>query len=82
MVSIEGIIQTLREKNVPEEKLEEVEKAYLLASEIHKNQFRQSKEPYIIHLLPRPVSMLSVTVVRRNVSSDSFGSFVSMLLHV
>jgi len=51
MITIEGIIQELRSHNVSEEKLKEVERSYLVAAEIHKNQYRQSGEPYIIHPL-------------------------------
>lgn len=51
MISIDNILRILRSHNVPEEKLVEVRKAYGLASEIHKNQYRQSGEPYIIHPL-------------------------------
>lgn len=51
MVNIESIIKTLRIQGVSEEKLKEVQKAYEIACEIHKNQYRQSGEPYIIHPL-------------------------------
>ncbi len=51
MISIESIIQTLREHQVPEEQLQEVMRSYEIAKEIHKNQYRDSGEPYIIHPL-------------------------------
>lgn len=51
MITIFTITEELKKHNVPEEKLNEINKAYLLAAEIHKNQFRQSGEPYIIHPL-------------------------------
>ena len=51
MITIEDIIEKLREKNISEEKLKEVRKSYDIACEIHKNQTRQSGEPYIIHPL-------------------------------
>ena len=62
MITINSIIQALRERNVPEEKLEEVKKAYSLAEEIHKNQSRQSGEPYIIHPLNVANNLLKMEV--------------------
>ena len=49
MASIQEIIKELRKNNIPEEKIEDVKKSYDLASYIHKDQFRQSGEPYIVH---------------------------------
>lgn len=51
MVNIENIIKTLRIRGVSEEKIKEVLMAYEIACEIHKNQYRQSGEPYITHPL-------------------------------
>lgn len=51
MVKIESIIKILRSQGIAEEKLQEIQKSYELACEIHKNQYRQSGEPYIIHPL-------------------------------
>ena len=62
MVSIENIINELRKKNIEEEKLKEIEKSYLIAKEIHKNQFRQSGEPYIIHPLNVANNLLKMEV--------------------
>ena len=62
MVTIEMIIQELREHGIPEKKLLEVERAYLIAKEIHKNQFRQSGEPYIIHPLHVAMNVIRMKV--------------------
>ncbi len=62
MITIESIIENLREKNVPEEKIEEIKKSYAIAAEIHKNQVRQSGEPYIIHPLHVAQNLLDMEV--------------------
>ena len=49
MICIENILNELKKHGVEETKIEEVKRAYLLAADIHKNQYRQSGEPYIIH---------------------------------
>lgn len=51
MITIEDILEELKKHNVTEQDLENVKKSFHLASDIHKNQFRQSGEPYIIHPL-------------------------------
>ena len=51
VVTIETILQELEKHNVSLEKRKEVYKAYEIAREIHKNQKRESGEPYIIHPL-------------------------------
>ena len=51
VVTIETILQELEKHNVSKEKLTEVFKAYEISKEIHKNQKRESGEPYIIHPL-------------------------------
>lgn len=43
------IIKELQDKKIPEEKIVEVKRAYEIAKDIHKNQYRQSGDPYIIH---------------------------------
>jgi len=62
MITIDSIIEKLRMQNVPEEKLQEVRKAYEIAKEIHKNQFRQSGEPYIIHPINVAYNLLKMEV--------------------
>ncbi len=62
MITIDSIIEKLRMQNIPEEKLQEVRKAYEIAKEIHKNQFRQSGEPYIIHPLHVADNVLKMQV--------------------
>ena len=62
MIKIEDIIQELRMHGVSEEKLKEIEKSYQLAAEIHKNQSRQSGEPYIIHPLHVAANLLKMEV--------------------
>lgn len=62
MITIEKILKVLREHNVSEEKLIEVKKSFDLASEIHKNQFRQSGEPYIIHPLHVANNLLKMEI--------------------
>lgn len=51
MIIIEDILEELKKHNATEQDLENVRKSFHLASDIHKNQFRQSGEPYIIHPL-------------------------------
>ena len=62
MISIEQILEELKKHNISEEKIKEVENSYLLAKEIHKNQFRQSGEPYIIHPLHVANNLLEMEV--------------------
>lgn len=62
MINIENIINELRKNNIKEEKIQEVEKAYNLAAEIHKNQFRQSGEPYIVHPLSVALNVIKMHV--------------------
>ena len=51
VVTIETILKELEKHNVSLEKRKEVNKAYEISKEIHKNQKRESGEPYIIHPL-------------------------------
>ena len=62
MVSIEKILGELRKAGVEKDKLIEVEKSYSIAKEIHKNQFRQSGEPYIIHPLNVAQNLIDMEV--------------------
>ena len=62
MISIENILLRLKEHGVEEEKLEEVLKSYKIAEEIHKNQYRQSGEPYIIHPLNVANNLLDMEI--------------------
>ena len=62
MVSIESIIGELRKQGVKKDKLIEVEQAYKIAKDIHKNQLRQSGEPYIIHPLNVAQNLLDMEV--------------------
>ena len=62
MVSIENIISALRNKGVRKDKLIEVDKAYRIAKDIHKNQVRQSGEPYIIHPLNVAQNLIDMEV--------------------
>ena len=62
MLTIETIIEELQKKNISEEKLNEIRKSYALAYEIHKNQVRQSGEPYIIHPLHVAKNLLEMEV--------------------
>lgn len=62
MIVIEDILNVLRNKGISEEKIKEVRRAYDLAAEIHKNQFRQSGEPYIIHPLSVAKNILDMEV--------------------
>lgn len=61
-VSIEKIIAILKYHGVKKDKLAEVQKAYDIACEIHKNQRRQSGEPYIIHPLNVAYNVLRMEV--------------------
>ena len=51
IVSIYPITEELKKHGVPEEKIKEVREAFALAQYIHKDQERESREPYIIHPL-------------------------------
>ena len=61
MISIERLESELREK-VPKNKLLEVKASYLIACDIHKDQFRESGEPYIIHPLNVANNLLNMGV--------------------
>ena len=58
VVSIDYIIKRLKEKNVSEEELLKVKKAYKLALEIHAGVVRESGEPYIIHPLSVAINLI------------------------
>lgn len=62
MISIENIIYELRNHRVPPEKIVEVETAYQIACDIHKDQFRQSGEPYITHPLHVAMNLLNMEI--------------------
>ena len=65
MLTIDNIIYDLRNngnKRIPEEKIAEVETAYEIACDIHKNQFRESGEPYIIHPLNVANNLLKMEI--------------------
>ena len=62
MVTIETIIEELKKKNIEKVKLMEIRKSYDIAKEIHKNQFRQSGERYIIHPLNVAMNLLKMEV--------------------
>lgn len=66
MITIENIIKTLKEQGVSDDKIEEVNKSFLLASEIHKDQYRQSGEPYITHPLNVAKNLLDMEVYDTN----------------
>lgn len=69
MICIESILKRLEEQNISPEKLEEVKKAYQIAAEIHKDQYRQSGEPYIIHPLNVANNLLDMEVYDPNTIS-------------
>ena len=50
-ITIETITKRLRDKNIGENKIAEVYKSFDIANYIHKDQERESGEPYIIHPL-------------------------------
>lgn len=62
MNGIEYILNVLETKGVSEEKLKEVKKSYDLAVEIHKDQFRQSGEPYIVHPIAVAINILDMEI--------------------
>jgi len=62
MITIEEILKELEKHNISKDKIDEVRRAYLLANEIHKNQFRQSGEPYIIHPLSVAKNLLTMEI--------------------
>lgn len=62
MINIENILMTLRNNGVSDDKLVEVRRAYNLAYEIHKDQYRQSGDPYIIHPLNVANNLLKMEI--------------------
>ncbi len=62
MITIEDILEELKKHNATEQDLENVRKSFHLASDIHKNQFRQSGEPYIIHPLTVAKNALNMEI--------------------
>lgn len=66
MISINEIIDDLRKNNIPEDKIADVEKAYKIAFDIHKEQFRQSGEPYIIHPLNVAKNIIKMEIYDTN----------------
>lgn len=61
------------ERYHPSENFDVIEKAYKIASDAHKNQFRKSGEPYIIH-------PLSVAIILSNLELD-LESIAAGILH-
>lgn len=59
VVSIDYIIKKLKEKNISEEDLLKVRKAYKLADEIHAGVVRESGEPYIVHPLSVAINLIN-----------------------
>ena len=59
VVSIEYIIKKLKEKNISEEELLKVRKAYKLAEQIHGGVIRESGEPYIVHPLSVAINLIN-----------------------
>ena len=62
MISIEDIIKILKEKKVPDEKINEIERSYLIAEEIHDGVVRQSGEPYITHPLHVAMNLIDMEI--------------------
>ena len=62
MITIEEILNDLKNHGVSEENISTVEKAYRIAEDIHKEQFRQSGEPYIIHPLSVAKNLINMEV--------------------
>ena len=62
MITVEKILIELQSHGVSEKKLKEVQKAYILAADIHNGQYRQSGEPYIIHPLNVAKNLLDMEI--------------------
>ena len=62
MITIEDILNELIKHKIPYYKLQEVIKAYDLAAEIHKGQYRQSGEAYIVHPLTVAMNLLDMEI--------------------
>ena len=62
MITIEDILKELEKHQISEEDSKKIRKSYQLAAEIHKNQYRQSGEPYIIHPLNVANNLLKMEV--------------------
>jgi len=71
MVNIEDLIKIVATYNF--EGIEKIKKAYNLAEELHRGQFRQSGEPYIIH-------PLSVAIIIAELYGDT-DTICAALLH-
>ena len=61
-ISIDDIVTVLIIHNISEEKIEEVKESYRIANEIHKEQTRDSGEPYIIHPLHVAKNLLDMEI--------------------
>lgn len=59
VVSIDYIIKKLKEKNISEEELFKVRKAYKIAEQIHGGVVRESGEPYIVHPLSVAINLIN-----------------------
>ena len=62
MITIDEIISDLRNHGISEDKIAIVKKAYQIAEDIHKDQFRQSGEPYIIHPLTVAKNLIDMEI--------------------
>ena len=62
MITIDDILEELKKHQLLEDKEMEIRRAYYLAEDIHKNQYRQSGEPYIIHPLHVAYNLLKMEV--------------------
>ena len=62
MITIDDILEELKKHQLSEDKEMEIRRAYYLAEDIHKNQYRQSGEPYIIHPLHVAFNLLKMEV--------------------
>lgn len=65
-LSVEHLVATLSSR-IGEEDLQRVRKAYAFAKEAHKNQYRKSGTPYIIH--PVAVARIAAEELRLDVNS-------------
>ena len=72
-INFEKLLEKIEKYNNDEKQLNQIKKAYTLANELHKNQFRKSGESYIIH-------PLNVAYILTDIKAD-YETICAAILH-